>query len=188
MIAEEPVSPEDVTASDSEWCYLVSLGGSLFAVPDNDRTVLLPYISGVPTITPLPKGLVPAYVLGLINVAQHGELLIDLPRLLGLRSGPVGPTVAESRRVLVIGEAIPPEVGEYRLAFAADYGYELFQATPGAPLTSHPLVKLVTWTVETPHGDAARLDMEEVCNAVLTDMGAERLWNQPAHAHGEADA
>jgi chemotaxis signal transduction protein len=188
MIAEEPVSPEEVTASDSDWCYLVSLGGSLFAVPDDNRTVLLPYISGVPTITPLPKGLVPAYVLGLINVAQHGELLIDLPRLLGLRSGPVGPTVAESRRVLVIGEAVPPEVGEYRLAFAADYGYELFQATQGTPSTSHPLGRFVTSIVETPHGEAAKLDMEEVCNAVLKDMGAERLWNQAARVLDEAGA
>ncbi len=187
MIAEEPVGQEEATVPDSEWCYLVSLGGSLFAVPDNSRTVLLPYISGVPTITPLPKGLVPAYVLGLINVAQHGELLIDLPRLLGLRSGPVGPTVAESRRVLVIGESVPPEVGEYRLAFAVDYGYELFQVAQATPSVSHPLGSFITSIVETPHGEAARLDMEEVCNAALKDMGAERLWNQPARIHDEVD-
>lgn len=188
MIAEESASREEATASAAEWCYLVSLGGSLFAVPDNTRTVLLPYISGVPMITPLPKGLVPAYVLGLINVAQRGELLIDLPRLLGLRSGPVGPSVAESRRVLVAGEAVPPEVGEYRLAFAVDYGYELFQAAQTTPSTSHPLGSFVTAIVETPHGEASKLDMEEVCNAVLKDMGAERLWNQPVHVHDEEDA
>ena len=186
MIAEEPASHEEAAASGSEWCYLVSLGGSLFAVPDNTRTVLLPYISDIPTITPLPKGLVPAYVLGLINVAQRGELLIDLPRLLGLRAGPVGPAVAESRRVLVIGETTPPEVGEYRLAFAVDYGYELFQADRAMPCTSHSLGAFVTATVETPHGEAAKLDMEEVCNAVLKDMGAERFWNEPARAQDDA--
>ncbi len=188
MIAEKPVSHEETEIADSEWCYLVSLGGSLFAVPDNDRTVLLPYISGVPTITPLPKGLVPTYVLGLINVAQRGELLIDLPRLLGLRSGPIGLSIAESRRVVVIGEAIPPEIGEYRLAFAVDYGYELLQAAQTTPSTNHPLGAFVTSIVETPHGEAAKLDMEEVCNAVLRDMGAERPWNEPAHGRREADA
>jgi chemotaxis signal transduction protein len=185
MIAEEPVSHEDAMTSDAEWCYLVSLGGNLFAVPDNAQTVLLPYISSVPTITPLPKGLVPAHVLGLINVAQRGELLIDLPRLLGLRNGPAGPTIAESRRVLLIGEATPPEIGEYRIAFAVDYGYELFQAGQATPTKNHPLGSFVTAIVETPHGEAVRLDMEEVCNAVLRDMGAERLWNEPALAHEE---
>jgi chemotaxis signal transduction protein len=187
MIAEDPARHEEAATSVSEWCYLVSLGGSLFAVPDNNRTVLLPYISGVPAITPLPKGLVPAYVLGLINVAQRGELLVDLPRLLGLRGGPVGLAVAESRRVLVVGEATPPEVGEYRLAFAVDYGYELFQVDRATPRTNHALGAFVTSVVETPHGEAAKLDMEEVCNAVLKDMGAERLWNEPARVHDEAD-
>src|SRR5260370_39795521 len=107
MIAEEPVNRVEPSAPDTLWCYLVSLGGSLFALPDDNRTVLLPFISGFPQVTPLPKGLVPPYVLGLINVAQRGELLIDLPRLLGLRSGPVASSASENRRVVVVGEATP---------------------------------------------------------------------------------
>jgi chemotaxis signal transduction protein len=178
MIAEEPVDRVESSASDTLWCYLVSLGGSLFALPDDDSTVLLPFISGIPQVTPLPKGLVPPYILGLINVAQRGELLVDLPRMLGLRSGPAAATLVENQRVVVIGEAQPPEVGEYRLAFAVDYGYELFQVGQRAATLSHPLGAYVGMMLETPHGEAALLDLEAVCNAVLHDMGAERLWNE----------
>src|ERR1017187_9183589 len=98
MIAEQEILHQAEAARVSEWCYLVSLGGNLYALPDNGRTVLLPFISSVPQVTPLPKGLVPPYVLGLINVAQRGEVLIDLPRLLDLRVGPASPSVAESQR------------------------------------------------------------------------------------------
>jgi chemotaxis signal transduction protein len=186
MITEERVNREEEVAADSPWCYLVSLGGSLFALPDDDSTVLLPFISSIPQVTPLPKGLVPPYVMGLINVAQRGELLIDLPRMLGLRSGPAAPSMVESRRVVVVGEADPPDAGEYRLAFAVDYGYELFQVGERSPTTSHPLGAYVGMMLETPHGEAALLDMEAVCNAVLREMGAERLWNEAA-AKPEAD-
>ena len=186
MIAEQEILQQAEAARESEWCYLVSLGGNLYALPDNGRTVLLPFISSVPQVTSLPKGLVPPYVLGLINVAQRGEVLIDLPRLLDLRVGPASPSVAESQRIVVLGEGTPPELGEYRLAFAVDYGYELFQAGPGTPAPTHPLGPYVSSLVETPHGEAACLDMEAVCNAVLSDMGAERLWNQaPTGLEGE---
>src|SRR5471030_871767 len=115
MVVEEIENrAEEIATGDTIWCYLVSLGGSLFALPDDESTVLLPFISSIPQVTPLPKGLVPPYVMGLINVAQRGEMLIDLPRMLGLRGGPAAASMTESRRVVVIGEAEPPDVGEYR--------------------------------------------------------------------------
>jgi chemotaxis signal transduction protein len=187
MIAQEPANPAVEIASENPWCYLVSLGGSLFALPDDDRTVLLPFISSIPRVTPLPKGLIPPYVLGLINVAQRGELLVDLARMLGLRSGPAAPSLAESQRVVVIGEAAPPEAGEYRLAFAVDYGYELFQMSQSTPTTTHPLGAYVGMMLETPHGEAALLDLEAVCNAVLREMDADRLWNETS-SETDADA
>jgi len=187
MIAEE-LAAQAEDAKAPEWCYLVSLSGSLYALPDNDRTVLLPFISSIPQVTPLPSGLVPPYILGLINVAQRGELLIDLPRMLGLRNGPLPPGAAEGRRVLVVGEATPPEMAEYRLAFAVDFGYELLQAARPAPVANHALGAFVTAMVDTPHGDAARLDLEAICNAVLGDLGADRQWNQqPGLLEEDAD-
>jgi chemotaxis signal transduction protein len=188
MIAEEPSVHATKQTNIPEWCYLASLGGSLFALPDDNRTVLLPFISGFPQVTPLPKGLVPPYVLGLINVAQRGELLIDLPRLLGLRSGPFASSASENRRVVVVGEATPPDAGEYRLAFAIDYGYELFQIDNSAPAIQHQLGAFVSSIIDTPHGDAALLDMEEVCNTVLKALGAERLFNQPTEVQGDEQA
>lgn len=187
MIAEEPASRAVEVASESPWCYLVSLGGSLFALPDDDRTVLLPFISGIPQVTPLPRGLVPPYVLGLINVAQRAELLVDLPRMLRLRNGPAAPSMAESQRVVVIGETNRPDVGEYRLAFAVDYGYELFQVGQRTPTTNHPLGAYVSTMLETPHGEAALLELEAVCNAVLREMGADRLWNEVLAAPDAAE-
>ena len=166
------------TPGRSVWCYLVSLGGGLYAVPDDERTMLLPFISSVPQVTPLPAGTTPPYILGLINVAQRGELLIDLPRLLGLRDGPLPATLTESRRVVVMGEGTPPAVGDpYRLAFAVDYGYELLEVADRRPTMSHPVGAYVAELLDTPRGEAGLLNMEAVCNAVLNDMDATRLWN-----------
>jgi chemotaxis signal transduction protein len=178
MVAEDTAIREAEITQEPLWCYLVSLGGQLYALLDNDHTVLLPFISEVPHVTPLPQGLVPPYVLGLINVAQRGELLVDLPRLLGLRNGPLAPSMAEGRRIVVIGEVSPPEVYEYRLAFAVDFGYELMEVTQRIPTRDHPLDAFVHELVDTPRGEAALLDMEAVCNALLGDLGAERVWNE----------
>jgi len=182
MIAEESRIREGSASHEGLWCYLVSLGGRLFALPDDDRTVLLPFITGMPTATPLPAGLVPPYVMGLINVAQRGELLVDLPRLLDLRDGPLAPGAAESQRVVVVGESVPTETDEYRLAFAIDYGYELLQdpvfAEAGGQITE-PYIRAL---FESPRGEAALLDLEAICNTVLLDLGAERRWNQPAES------
>jgi chemotaxis signal transduction protein len=186
MVAEDTAIREAEIAQESLWCYVVSLGGQLYALPDDDRTVLLPFIGEVPQVTPLPQGLVPSYVLGLINVAQRGELLVDLPRLLGLRSGPLAPSMTEGRRIVVIGEVHPPEIDEYRLAFAVDYGYELLEVTQRVPTRDHPLGAFVHEIVDTTRGEAALLDMEAVCNALLGDLGAERLWNEtPLTLEGE---
>ena len=171
---------DDERAADGQWCYLVSLGGRLYALPDDDRTVLLPFISGMPYVTPLPAGLVPPYVLGLINVAQRGELLVDLPRLLDLRDGPPAPSIAEGQRIVVIGEANPPERDEYRLAFTIDYGYELLQAPLLSVVDASAQDPYVRALLETPRGEAALLDLEALCNRVLQTMGAERHWNAAA--------
>lgn len=178
MVAEDTALREAESPGAPLWCYLVSLSGQLYALPDDDHTVLLPFISDVPQVTPLPQGLIPPYVLGLINVAQRGELLVDLPRLLGLRNGPLAPSMNEGRRIVVIGEAIPPETDEYRLAFAVDHGYELLQVAERMPTQDHPLGAFVHEVVETPRGTAALLDMEAVCNTLLGDLGSERLWNE----------
>jgi|GEM_PF-1478707 len=178
MIAEEQATGEAGAASEALWCYLVSLGGRLCAVPDDDRTVLLPFISTVPQVTPLPVALVPAYVIGLINIAQRGELLVDLPRLLGMRDGPLAPSLSEGRRVVVIGEGTPPETEGHRIAFAVDFGYELVEVVRSGTRRSHPLGVFVREVLSTPRGEAALLDMEVVCNAVLHDMQAARFWNE----------
>ena len=161
------------------WCYLVSLHDHLAALPDDDHVVLLPYIGEPPRATPLPLGVVPPYILGLINVAQRGELLVDLPLLLRLRDTPLAPGETEGRRIVVYGEALPPERDDYRLAFAVDRGYELLDVTISGTSRSYPFADYVRAMVETPRGEAALLDMEAVCNVVLRDMGADRLWNQP---------
>lgn len=178
MIAEERTGQAEQTAP-IVWCYLVSLGGQLFGVPDDDRTVILPYISAVPQVTPLPTGLAPAYVLGLINVAQRGELLLDLPRLMRLRDGPLPASLVESRRVVVIGEAVKDALDGYRLAFAVDYGYELTEATRVHSSHVHARGAYVQDLLDTPRGEAALLNMEVICNTVLQDMDATRFWNQP---------
>ncbi|HVA89901.1 MAG TPA: chemotaxis protein CheW [Chloroflexota bacterium] len=182
MVAEESRIREAEAPREGLWCYLVSLGGRMFALPDDDRTVLLPFITGMPTATPLPVGLAPPYVMGLINVSQRGEMLVDLPRLLDLRDGPLGPGAAESQRVVVVGETMPPETDEYRLAFAIDYGYELLQAPVFAEVGAAITEPYIQALIETPRGEAALLDLEAICNTVLHDLGAERRWNQPSES------
>ncbi len=187
MVTEDARAAVVGQVHEGLWCYLISLAGRLYALPDDDRTVLLPFITGMPTITPLPAGLVPPYVLGLINVAQRGELVIDLARLLDLRAGPPLPAGMESRRVIVVGETNPPEVDEYRLAFAVDYGYELLQnPTPadGEDPARDPYVRAF---IDTPRGVAALLDLEALCNAVLRAMGAERPWNEAVELPDEEE-
>ncbi len=164
---------------DDPWCYLVGLEGRVYAIPDDDRTVLLPFISAVPPITALPRALVPAYVLGLINVAQRGEVVVDLARLLGLRTDPPPANKADNRRVIVVGEAQPPSSGAYRFAFVVDQGFELASVS----LTQSDETGLDAYhraTVTTPHGPASLLDMEAICNTILHDLGAGRPWNEPA--------
>ena len=178
MVAEDQAIGEVGAQGEALWCYLASLGGRLCAVPDDGRTVLLPFISTVPQVTPLPVALVPAYVIGLINIAQRGELLVDLPRLMGMRDGPLAPSLSEGRRVVVIGEGTPPETEGYRIAFAVDFGYELVEVVRSGVRRSHPLGVFVREVLSTPRGEAALLDMEVVCNAVLHDMQAARFWNE----------
>jgi chemotaxis signal transduction protein len=187
VIAEDRVIHEDTGRARSIWCYVVSLGGRLFALPDDTDTVILPFISAVPPITSLPAGLAPSYILGLINVAQRGELLIDLPRLLGLRDGPLPPSMSEGRRVIVVGEGHPPESDAYRLAFAVDYGYELLEGVPQDLPEQHPLGIYVLDILTTSRGDAALLDLKRVCNKVLQDMEATRLWNESAPRSAQDD-
>jgi chemotaxis signal transduction protein len=186
MVTEEARIEIGSVVNEGLWCYLIALAGRLYALPDDNRTVLLPFITGVPVVTPLPAGLVPQYVMGLINVAQRGELIVDLARFLDLRDGPPPPNIAESQRIVVLGETNPPENDEYRLAFAIDYGYELLQ-TPtlaeGGEQVSDPYVRAL---IETPRGEAALLDMESLCNTVLREMGAERPWNDATEAPEQA--
>jgi chemotaxis signal transduction protein len=160
------------------WCYLVALDGQVYALPDDDRTVLLPFISAVPPITSLPRALVPAYVLGLMNVAQRGEVVVDLARLLDLRTTPPPVNNTDSRRVIVVGEAWPPSSGAYRFAFVVDQGFELAQVSPNQqdPPAMHAYERAM---VATPRGSAVLLDMEAVCNTILRDLGANRAWNEP---------
>jgi chemotaxis signal transduction protein len=156
----------------------VGLEGRLYALPDDDRTVLLPFISAVPVITALPRALVPAYVLGLMNVAQRGEVVVDLARLLDLRAAPPTMHNAESRRVVVVGEAQPPGTGAYRFAFVVDQGFELAQiSSPAQPTPA--MQAYARAMVATPRGPAVLLDMEAVCNTILRDFGANRAWNEP---------
>jgi chemotaxis signal transduction protein len=159
------------------WCYLAGLEGRVYAIPDDDRTVLLPYISTVPPITSLPRTLVPAYVLGLMNVAQRGEVVVDLARLLGLRTG-ASAANTEGRRVVVVGEAPAPGNGAYRFAFVVDQGFELASVRRAEQDETSPRAYQRA-VVSTPRGLAVLLDMEAVCNTILRDLGAGRGWNEP---------
>lgn len=162
------------------WCYLVALRGDLYAVPDEACAVLLPHISRLPHVTPLPHGLVRPYVLGLVNVNQRGEVLIDLAAYLGL---PGEPAPAEQRCMLVIGERSPHRDSSlqdlYRLAFALDAGYELAEVET-ASRSSDAAGTFVRDLVQTRRGQAALLDMEAICRAIVGELGAERPWNTSA--------
>lgn len=179
MVIDEHVQQQHVEqAADRLWCYLVDLRGNLYAIPDEPRTVLLPHISHLPPVTPLPLGLVPSYVLGLANINQRGDVVIDLAAFLSLSGDPVA---EEQRRLLVIGEktAHPlfaqPGREPYRLAFVVDGGYELIQVeTSGQGAEGQSFVREL---ITTPRGQATLLEMEAICRAVLHELGAERPWN-----------
>jgi hypothetical protein len=50
------------------------------------------------------------------------------------------------------------------------------------PARDHLLGDFVHELVDTPRGEAALLDMESVCNALLADFGSERHWNEAPQA------
>lgn len=179
MIAKEQHTREGSGAPSSVWCYLAEVGGYLLALPDDERTVLLPYINSITQVTALPATLVPPYVLGLVNVSQRAELLIDLARLLGLRDAALPPEREEGRRMVVYGEGVSATQDPHRLAFALDTGYELTEGTPHAESSGHLLGIFVQRLLTTSRGTAALIEMEMVCNKVLHDLAAARLWNEP---------
>jgi chemotaxis signal transduction protein len=167
------------------WCYLATVGEQLLALPDDERTRLLPYISALPPVTALPSILVPPYVLGLVNIAQRGEVLVDLARLLGLREAPLPPDQTAAQRMVVYGEELAPPPRGHRLAFAVDAGHELAEGRSQPEHARHPLGNVVRQVLATPRGDAVLLDMEMICKRVLRDLGATRLWNEPEPQAGE---
>lgn len=182
MVVDEQAPPLPQTPQSTRlWCYLVSLRGQLYAVPDEPGAVLMPHIGRLPAITPLPLGLVRPYVLGLVNVSQRGELLVDLAAFLGLAGDP---PPAEQRCILLLGESAAEAVDEatgdepYRLAFAVDAGHELAEldsAGPG-PATAGFARELV----QTRRGQATLLNMHAICATIVGELGAERPWNGPA--------
>jgi chemotaxis signal transduction protein len=180
--AAHPAAPPE-TAPDTTprvWAYLVALRGKLYAVPDDERAVLMPHIGRLPAITPLPSGLVPAHVLGLANVGQRGEVVIDLAAFLGLGGEPAPP---EQRCLLVMGESAPATAqpaarhDPYRLGFAVDMGLGLIQIDRASGAEPGSFAREL---VSTDHGQAVLLDMEAICGAVVLGLGAERRWNAPA--------
>lgn len=183
VVDDRPVPESTDHASPNLWCYVVSLRGGLYAVPDEKAAVLMPHISRLPAVTPLPLGLVRPYVLGLVNVSQRGEVVIDLAAFLGL---PGSPGAAEDRCLLVIGESIvDPASGaahpdSYRLAFAVDAGYELTQLHSQGHGAAGTYVREL---VDTRRGQAALLDMEAICRVIVGELGAERPWGASAPVH-----
>ncbi len=184
MVVHDRSAPEPTAhASPNLWCYVVSLRGGLYAVPDKREAVLLPHISRLPAVTPLPLGLVRPYVLGLVNVSQRGEVVIDLAAFLGL---PGEPAPAEERCLLVIGEgSVDPATGAarsdpYRLAFAVDAGYELAQLHSQGHGAAGTYVREL---VDTRRGQATLLDMEAICRVIVGELGAERPWGASAPVH-----
>lgn len=181
MVVDEQAPPlPEMQQSGRLWCYLVSLRGQLFAVPDEPGAVLMPHIGRLPAITPLPLGLVRPYVLGLVNVSQRGELLVDLAAFLGLAGDP---PPAEQRCILLIGEsagAADDGTGEepYRLAFAVDAGHELAELdSAGRGAATGGFVREL---VQTRRGQATLLNMHAICATIVGELGAERPWNAPA--------
>jgi len=169
--------------ADHLWCYLVVLRGELYAVPDEGHAVSLPYINRLAAVTPLPLGLVPAYVLGLVNVGQNGEVVIDLGAYLGLTGAPAP---RELRRLLVIGEQVADHGDSggsedgYRLAFAVDRGHELTTVRPES-YGARDGAFTRGWA-GTRYGQAAVLDMAAICADIVRALGAERPWSVPAEA------
>jgi len=131
-------------------------------------------------VTPLPLGLVPPYVLGLINVGQNGEVVVDLGAYLGFAGEQ---PLHEQRRLLVIGERGADyrrgrgAEESYRLAFAVDGGHELTTVR----LEDSPAVGggFVRGTADTRYGPAAVLDMAAICADIVRALGAERAWSAP---------
>lgn len=157
MVADEQVDrrrdedeQEEGTGLERLWCYLVVLRGALYAIPDEEHTVLMPHINRLAAVTPLPLGLVPPYVLGLINVGQNGEVVVDLGAYLGLAGEP---PPREQRRLLVIGErGADHRRGRgaddtYRLALAVDggQGLETVRSEGGLPRPPAALSCAVRW-------------------------------------------
>ncbi len=189
MVVDEQIDVDrrrDEEGTDHLWYYLVVLRGALYAVPDEEHAVLMPYINHLAAVTPLPLGLVPPYVLGLVNVGQNGEVVVDLGAYLGL-AGERSPH--EQRRLLVIGErGVDHRRGRgaadaYRLAFAVDGGYGLATARPEFSPATDSEAGRVRGTVETRHGGAAVLDMAAICADIVRVLGAERSWSAPVEGH-----
>ena len=140
----------------------------------------MPHINRLAEVTPLPLGLVPPYVLGLINVAQNGEVVVDLGAYLGY-AGAQAPH--EQRRLLVIGERGADyrrgrgAEESYRLAFAVDGGHELMTVRLESGLATGS--GFVRCTADTRYGPAAVLDMAAICADIVRTLGAERAWSAP---------
>jgi chemotaxis signal transduction protein len=197
MVADEQVDrrrdedeQEEGTGLERLWCYLVVLRGALYAIPDEEHTVLMPHINRLAAVTPLPLGLVPPYVLGLINVGQNGEVVVDLGAYLGLAGEP---PPREQRRLLVIGErGADHRRGRgaddtYRLALAVDGGQGLETVRSEGGLASASGSPFVRGTVETRYGGAALLDMAAICADIVRALGAGRPWSAPAKDQAPAE-
>ena len=190
MVVDEQVDKrhDEEEGTERLWCYLVVLRGRLCAIPDEEHTVLMPHINRLAAVTPLPLGLVPPYVLGLINVGQNGEVVVDLGAYLGFAGEQ---PLHEQRRLLVIGERGADyrrgrgAEESYRLAFAVDGGHELTTVR----LEDSPAVGggFVRGTADTRYGPAAVLDMAAICADIVRALGAERAWSVLDEAHASSE-
>lgn len=189
MVADEQIAqrrsdrPEVSGASTTRqvWCYLVSLRGALYALPDEPGAPLLPHINRLGHVTPLPVGLAPPYVLGLVNMGQQGELMVDLGAYLGL-PGERGDD--DLRRQLLVGEQPPRGSHDaYRLAFVVDTGYELTPLACADEDGGHGAGNYVRELIDTPRGTAAVLDMAAICADIVRALGTERAWSAPVKGY-----
>lgn len=185
MVADEQVDRrhDEEEGTERLWCYLVVLRGRLCAIPDEAHTILMPHINRLAAVTPLPLGLVPPYVMGLINVGQNGEVVVDLGAYLGF-AGEQSPSA--QRRLLVIGERGADyrrgrgAEESYRLAFAVDGGHELTTVRLEGPAADGEFVR---GTANTRYGPATVLDMAAICADIVRALGAERAWSAPGEGH-----